>query len=291
MDATAAPASSPGSSPGASAAAAPVTPARRRAVFLDADGTIVEGGTYIPPSAVAAIRAARANGHLVFLSTGRGMAEITGALWDIGFDGAVSNGGAFASVGGEIVAGTLLTAAEVAELTEYLEARGIHGYFQSYDEMFASEGLAELMAERFEALGYPAKVFHDRAGFDPAAMAKLVFVTDDTEAAERALADLGERFAVVGGTIPVAFAASGEVAPQGVHKGAAILAILGHLGIDPADAIGVGDNWNDVEMFEVCGTAIAMGNAADGVKALADQVTTGIDDDGIWNAFERNGLI
>ena len=34
-----------------------------------------------------------------------------------------------------------------------------------------------------------------------------------------------------------------EVAPQGVHKGAAILAILGHLGIDPADAIGVGDNW------------------------------------------------
>ena len=76
-----------------------------------------------------------------------------------------------------------------------------------------------------------------------------------------------------------------------MHKGAAILAILGHLGIDAADAIGVGDNWNDVEMFEVCGTAIAMGNAADGVKALADQVTTGIDDDGIWNAFERNRLI
>ena len=46
-----------------------------------------------------------------------------------------------------------------------------------------------------------------------------------------------------------------------MHKGAAILAILGHLGIDPADAIGVGDNWNDAEMFEVCGTAIAMGNA------------------------------
>lgn len=43
-------------------------------------------------------------------------------------------------------------------------------------------------------------------------------------------------------------------------------------------------------MFEVCGTAIAMGNAVDGVKALADQVTTSIDD-GIWNAFERNRLI
>ncbi|WP_447590768.1 HAD family hydrolase [Microbacterium lacticum] len=74
-----------------------------------------------------------------------------------------------------------------------------------------------------------------------------------------------------------------------MHKGAAIGAILERLDIDPADAIGVGDNWND--MFEVCGTAIAMGNAVDGVKALADQVTTSIDDDGIWNAFERNRLI
>ncbi|WP_455134037.1 CAT RNA binding domain-containing protein [Microbacterium aurum] len=68
-------------------------------------------------------------------------------------------------------------------------------------------------------------------------------------------------------------------------------AILAHLGIDAADAIGIGDNWNDAEMFEVCGTAIAMGNAVDGVKALADQVTTAIDDDGILRAFAANGLI
>ncbi len=81
-----------------------------------------------------------------------------------------------------------------------------------------------------------------------------------------------------------------ERSPRGVHKGAAIGAILERLDIDPADAIGVGDNGNDAEMFEVCGTAIAMGNAVDGVKALADQVTTSIDD-GIWNAFERNRLI
>lgn len=90
---------------------------------------------------------------------------------------------------------------------------------------------------------------------------------------------------------PAAGLGVGEVAPAGVHKGAAIEAILAHLGIDAADAIGIGDNWNDAEMFEVCGTAIAMGNAVEGVQALADQVTTAIDDDGIHNAFVRNGLI
>ena len=217
------------------------------------------------------------------------MAELQGELIDIGFDGAVSNGGAFASIGDEIVSGSLLTADEVARLREYFSTRGIHGYFQSYDQMFASPGLPELFAERFGAYGLPAKEFHSEDDFDPAQMAKVVFVTDDVAAAETALAELGEDFAVVGGTIPLAFAASGEVAPRSVHKGAAIGAILERLDIDPADAIGVGDNWND--MFEVCGTAIAMGNAVDGVKALADQVTTSIDDDGIWNAFERNRLI
>ncbi|WP_288783473.1 hypothetical protein [uncultured Microbacterium sp.] len=52
----------------------------------------MKDGVHIPALAAKAIRAARANGHLVFLSTGRGMAELQGELMDIGFDGAVSNG-------------------------------------------------------------------------------------------------------------------------------------------------------------------------------------------------------
>lgn len=105
------------------------------------------------------------------------------------------------------------------------------------------------------------------------------------------MAKPGRPGAAKGGTIPLPGWASGEVAPWGVHKGAAILALLARLGIDPADAIGVGDNWNDAEMFGVCGVSIAMGGAVPGVQALADQVTTTIDDDGILRAFARNGLI
>ena len=264
---------------------------RRRAVFLDVDGTIMQNGRYIPPSTITAIRAARANGHLMFLSTGRGMAELVGPIWDIGFDGAVTNGGSFASYGDEIVRETLFSAAEVDRLRDHLADLGIHAYFQSYDQLFAMDGLAEMMAARLEGTGLPMKTFHDPAEFDAAAMAKLVFVTEDAAAAERALAELAAEFAVVSGTIPVPFWASGEVAPAGVHKGAAILDLLAHLGLDPADAIGIGDNWNDVEMFEVCGTSVAMGNAVPGVQVLADQVTSAVDEDGIHHAFLRNGLI
>ena len=157
--------------------------------------------------------------------------------------------------------------------------------------MFGSAELSALFAERFGAAGLPGKVFRGPHEIDVTLLAKLVFVTDDEDAAARALAELADDFEVVGGTIPVAFAASGEIAPRGVHKGAAIRSLLAELDLDARDAIGIGDNWNDVEMFAAVGTAVAMGNAVDGVKALADQVTAAIDEDGLYLAFVRNGLV
>ncbi|WP_295776720.1 Cof-type HAD-IIB family hydrolase [uncultured Microbacterium sp.] len=270
---------------------ATVGSARTRAIFLDVDGTIMHGGRHIPPTAVEAIRAARARGHLVFLSTGRGTAELHDELMDIGFDGAVTNGGAFASLGGRIVSATLFTPDEVTRLQRYLVDNDLHGYFQSYDQLFGSAELSALFAERFGAAGLPGKVFREPHEIDPTLLAKLVFVTDDEDAAARALTELADDFEVVGGTIPVAFAASGEIAPRGVHKGAAIRSLLAELELDARDAVGIGDNWNDVEMFAAVGTAVAMGNAVDGVKALADQVTAAIDEDGLSLAFLRNGLV
>jgi hydroxymethylpyrimidine pyrophosphatase-like HAD family hydrolase len=44
-------------------------------------------------------------------------------------------------------------------------------------------------------------------------------------------------------------------------------------------------------MLQVCGTGIAMGNAPDELKALADDVTTSVSADGVANAFRRHGLI
>lgn len=287
-------------------------PARRRAVFLDIDGTIMHEGRYIAPSTVEAIRTARAHGHLMFVSTGRGMKELTPAILDIGFDGAVTNGGAFGMIGDELVVSRLFTADAVAHLEERFAAHGVHWYFQSFDRMFASPELPALMtryvdadrrrhAERASAEGKPAdeaeffsvgmKVFDDPQHFAAAEIAKAVILSDDPDAVAAALAELDGAFAVVGGTIPLPLGSSGEVAPAGVHKGAAVIEILARLGIDPTDAIAIGDNANDIEMFEVCGLSIAMGNARPEVQALADQVTTAVDADGIHHAFVRNGLI
>ena len=84
---------------------------------------------------------------------------------------------------------------------------------------------------------------------------------------------------------------NGEIAQLGVNKGSAIVEVLDALGLDAADSVGIGDSWNDVEMFEVVGTAVAMGGADPDLQAKADFVTSGVLDDGVHRALVRVGLV
>jgi hypothetical protein len=60
-----------------------------------------------------------------------------------------------------------------------------------------------------------------------------------------------------------------DILPAGCSKGAAILSLAAAQGIDPAQILAIGDNWNDVSMLEIAGSAILMSNAPEGLKALA----------------------
>ena len=122
-------------------------------------------------------------------------------------------------------------------------------------------------------------------------IAKSVFLAGDLLAFDRVSEALGGDFHVITGTIPHMGRGSGEVTFGGVTKGSTVLQLLELLGIDAASAIGIGDSNNDIEMLQVCGVGIAMGNATEEVKAHADEVTTTVLDHGVWNAFRREGLI
>ena len=133
--------------------------------------------------------------------------------------------------------------------------------------------------------------FHDLSDADRTQIAKAVFMSESAGMVAQLQADLGEHFHVVPGSMPLPGGSNGEVGMRGTTKGSAILHLLDHLGADPATAIGIGDSWNDVEMFEVCGIGIAMGNADPELQALADEVTTSVTADGVYNAFVRHGLL
>ncbi len=71
------------------------------------------------------------------------------------------------------------------------------------------------------------------------------------------------------------------VVAVGADKGSALSLVLARLQIDPTHALAIGDNGNDVPMFKVAGTAVAMGNALNPIKQEADIVAPDNDHDGV----------
>ena len=59
------------------------------------------------------------------------------------------------------------------------------------------------------------------------------------------------------------------------------------LNIPKENTYAFGDGENDIEMFHLVGTSVAMGNADDEVKKHASTVTLTVDEDGIADFFEK----
>lgn len=78
-----------------------------------------------------------------------------------------------------------------------------------------------------------------------------------------------------------------EVIPRCINKGQGIEDICRTVGISPAEVISFGDAENDIPMLRAAGMGVAMGNAAENVKAAADMVTLSNNEDGIAAALEK----
>ena len=76
-----------------------------------------------------------------------------------------------------------------------------------------------------------------------------------------------------------------EALPMGVSKAKALADLAQDLGISAAEVMAIGDGNNDLEMLEFAGLYIAMGNANDAVKEMADFVTTSNEESGVAQAI------
>jgi len=85
-----------------------------------------------------------------------------------------------------------------------------------------------------------------------------------------------------------------DITPPGFNKGTFVQAMAKRLGISTDTVATIGDMQNDLAMFRVSGTSIAMGNATDDVKDEATHVTASNEQDGFAEAMEmilkRNGV-
>ncbi|MCS7118709.1 MAG: phosphoglycolate phosphatase [Archaeoglobaceae archaeon] len=82
-----------------------------------------------------------------------------------------------------------------------------------------------------------------------------------------------------------------HISDKAVSKGRALIFISEHIGVNLKDFAVIGDSENDIEMFEVAGFRIAVANADERLKELADLVTPSNDGYGVVEALEFLGLI
>jgi len=78
-----------------------------------------------------------------------------------------------------------------------------------------------------------------------------------------------------------------EVMDPGGSKSNAVRFLIEKMGLDRTEVVAMGDNYNDREMIQFAGMGVAMGNAPDEIKKVADYVTDTNNNDGVRKALEH----
>lgn len=67
----------------------------------------------------------------------------------------------------------------------------------------------------------------------------------------------------------------------------AVMKVAEILGIQTTEIIGIGDHYNDFPLLMACGLKVAMGNAVDDLKAIADYVAPSVNEDGVVDVIQK----
>ena len=277
----------------------------KKIVFLDVDGTLVNDNGVIPFSAEEAVKKARAKGNEIFLCTGRSLAEIYPHILEIGFDGIIAAGGGYVEYKNSVIFHETIDNNYLIEAVEFFEKNDIDFYLESNEGLYASKHMKKNLREIID--NYPVKSQKERdemeLGFGHFFDAlienqyknlrdvnKIVFLGSKTPFDE--IKNLFEsKFTLHYMTVPMFGENGGELSIKGISKSSSIKLLLEHLGAKQEDTFAYGDGMNDYDMLLFANMGIAMGNAKEALKKIADDITDTHDEDGIYNSFKKYALI
>lgn len=271
----------------------------KKIVFLDIDGTIRDFDGYIPESAKTAVAAARSNGHKVCICTGRPLCHIEPRILAMDFDGIVSGSGSYVTYQGTCVRHKYITQFTYLTLCNELAAQDcvleLHTYQAAYllrqslkDYETVGQTIQESLGREAQKLTVPPTLID--SFLDVYKIEKILYFSRklSTDALKE---KWGTSFYIVPTSIPCGPYFAGEITPTTVDKGEGIRAILKAGNFTPEDVIAIGDSDNDVEMLRMAGRGIAMGNGNMAAKKAADYTTAPLREDGLYQAFLREGLL
>lgn len=256
-----------------------------KAVFFDIDGTLVSFETHqIPESAKKAINDLRKKGILVFIASGRHLLSINN-LGSLQFDGYITLNGGYCIAGNDqVIYKNSILREDISSLVRYMEEK------ESFPCIFVHEHTSFLnyhnrqTDEIFQLLNFPEPPVAPLREASEGEIFQLVAFFSKEQ--ERAIMEV----------MPHSQATRWnplftDVIPLGSSKRVGIDKMLAHFGIALDETMAFGDGGNDISMLQHVGIGVAMGNAGEEVKRVANHVTSSVDDDGVYRALLHFGVI
>ena len=256
---------------------------KKKYLFFDIDGTLLAGPyneSYIPESTRLALKLLREAGHFLCIATGRSQAMAAEYMDELGFDNMVSDGGFGVTIESKLLGIRSLDKKAVTDLIRECEKKGIPWSIQTensctrlapdsaFDEITGDKYLNTRVIEGLDPSDYPV-------------IYKAYIACRPPQ--ERTLENLKG--------LPWCRYDNEYIFVEPTCKAEGIKTVLEHYGASPSDVIVFGDGYNDLSMFSEEWTNVAMGNAVPELKARADLVTDNVENDGIYNACVRLGLL
>ena len=257
------------------------------AVLADVDGTLVTQDKVLTPRALASVAALRQRGLVFTITSGRppfGMRMLVEPL-GLTMPMAAFNGGVILLPDLSILDERLLPEYLVPSILDAIQAHGLDLFvYRSRDWFVRSLDAPRVARETSNVQQAPVVV----ASFDEvlSGVVKVVGVSEDHARVAACEAALQRAF---GGQVTAVRSQPHyvDVTHPSANKGVVIERLARYLKI-PLDRIAaIGDQPNDVLMFERAGLSIAMGNASDEVKRRAMAVTTANGAEGFANAIDE----
>lgn len=269
-------------------------------VFLDIDGTLTVPGENVPPaSAVRAMEMARANGHRMFLCTGRNLGMLK-PLLSFPYDGVISSSGGYVTCGEETLYDNPMSREFLEHALEVLHSHSVFCTIEGKDTSYADQNIGAVIngsGKGNSELERWRKAIESSLGilpidqYDGSPIYKFALMSASTDNINACRTELEEYFGFVVQEDTGLGVANGEIQCKEFDKGTGVRQIAEKLGVPIEDTIGFGDSMNDLRMLETCGTSVCMENGAESLKKLADYVCPSVTDDGLYQAFRHLGLI
>lgn len=252
-------------------------------VCIDFDGTLMhsETGT-IPESSVEAVRRLKANGHVPVIATGRNLYLLEDYPEQLGIDHVIGSNGAFIYSNGALIYGKPMNESGIMALVKALQAEKIDYTFSTHDryvthQMVGSDILG--FSEHFNMR--PPEIDPD---FNDYKQIFQINIFSQDALSESIIKASPFHF------LRASFNGY-DVIEGALYKEAGIAQLKQLWNLKDDQVMAIGDGMNDVGMIDYAHIGIAMGNAQEPAKAVANYVTDRVENDGLFKALKHYQLI